>query len=126
MDESFLKSFIQVKIQSQNTLTINVFPFLNLKCYVNQPDSLLQRDDWLHKQGENSRENISLHNLENFWRTEGSGGGDLISVYKYTIKGKGEKRNRLFSVAPNDRTRDNGHKLKPRRFSMNIKHLFTV
>lgn len=127
MDESFLKSsFIQVKIQSQNTLTINVFTFLNLECYVNQPDSLLQRDDWLHEQRENSREIAALHSLENFWRTEGSGGRDLISMYKYMMGGQREKRDRLFAITPNDRTRIKGHQLKHGTFSMNKRNLFTV
>lgn len=127
LDESFGKSsFIQVKIQSQNTLTIYVFPFLNLEFYVNQPESPLQRAVWPYKQGDNSREKAVLHSLENFWRTEGSGGGDLINVYKYMTKGKGEKKDRLYSVTPSDRTRDKGHKPKPRTFSMSSRNLFTV
>lgn len=59
-------------------------------------------------------------------RTEGSGSGDLIGVYKYRMKGKGEKRDRLFPVAPNDRTRDNRHKLKPSVFAMNLRNLSIV
>lgn len=45
------------------------------------------------------------------WRTfgEGSGSEGLISVQKHTMKGKGENRDRLFSVTLNDRTQDNGH-----------------
>lgn len=40
---------------------------------------------------------------------EGSGGGELISGHRHTMKGKGEKRDRLFSATPNDRKWDNGH-----------------
>jgi len=46
---------------------------------------------------------------------------DLISVHKYL---KGECReggDRLFSVVPSGRTGGNGHKLKHRRFLLDIK-----
>jgi len=52
---------------------------------------------------------------------------NIVTMYKY-MKGefkKGEAR--LFSVAPSDRMRGNGHKLKHRRFLLNRrKHFFAV
>ncbi|KAK4829864.1 hypothetical protein QYF61_007256 [Mycteria americana] len=58
---------------------------------------------------------------------EGKGQGDLINVYKYLEGGYREDEARLSSVVPSDRTRGNGHKLKHRRFTLNIrKHFFTV
>ncbi|KAK4810524.1 hypothetical protein QYF61_004487 [Mycteria americana] len=48
------------------------------------------------------------------------GRGDLINVYKYLKRGCKEEGGRLFSV-------DKRHKLKHRRFCLNIrKHFFTV
>ncbi|KAK4826592.1 hypothetical protein QYF61_010354 [Mycteria americana] len=46
------------------------------------------------------------------WRREGSR-GDLINMYKYLMERKEEEEARLFSLVPTDRTRGNGHKLKP-------------
>jgi len=50
--------------------------------------------------------------------------GDLTNVYKYLKEGA--KSQALLSGA-SGRTRGNGHKLKPRKFPLNIrKHIFTV
>ena len=50
-----------------------------------------------------------------------------IDVYKYLKEGCKEDGARLLSVMPSDRTRGDGHKLKHRRFPLNIrKHFSTV
>lgn len=49
--------------------------------------------------------------------------GDLITMYKYLMGGKKDGA-RLFPVVPSGRKRHHEHKLKERKFHLNIKFIF--
>jgi len=50
--------------------------------------------------------------------------GDLTNAYKCLKSRCQEDGARLFSVVPSDRTRGNRHKLKQRKFQLNVRKNF--
>jgi len=65
---------------------------------------------------------LGLFSLKKRWLR-----GDFLNASKY-LKGEGrEDGDRFFSVVPSDSTRGNGHKLRHRKFRLNMrKNFFTL
>jgi len=52
--------------------------------------------------------------------------GDLVNAYQYLKRGCQEEGARLFPVVPSNRTRENRHNLKHRKFHLNMRKIFTT
>ncbi|KAJ7397058.1 hypothetical protein BTVI_138953 [Pitangus sulphuratus] len=52
--------------------------------------------------------------------------GDLFNIYEYLKDGYQEDGAKVFSVVPNNRTRNNGHKVKYKKFHLNMRKNFTL